>query len=164
MRGFLWAVWFRNSKKLKGSNRGGSLKVSVPIVILPFGRLIIIGCRPDWKVEISKLSIPRLWERSVPGGASKNREQSKGGNWMRSFCIRGTTPPLFWFTLARKIFENLRSDPAPSSSAPFLRLGRLRLLLPPLFSTQPPCWVDQNHSAITLERSLRANGKQSSSL
>ena len=46
-------------------------KVSVPIVILPFGRLIIIGCRPDWKVEISKLSIPRLWEIRSRRGEQK---------------------------------------------------------------------------------------------
>lgn len=60
----------RNSK-VRIVEEDRARKVSVPIVILPFGRLIIIGCRPDWKVEISKLSIPRLWEIRSRRGEQK---------------------------------------------------------------------------------------------
>lgn len=60
----------RNSK-VRIMEEDRARKVSVPIVILPFGRLIIIGCRPDWKVEISKLSIPRLWEIRSRRGEQK---------------------------------------------------------------------------------------------
>lgn len=55
-------------------------KVSVPIVILPFGRLIIIGCRPDWKVEISKLSIPRALGDSFQANKNRERNASRKGN------------------------------------------------------------------------------------
>lgn len=90
-------------------------KVSVPIVILPFGRLIIIGCRPDWKVEISKLSIPRLWEiRSRRGEQKQGAERQPKGELNAPFLHtrhNATSLDSLWPGKYLKIYDRIRRPP-----------------------------------------------------